>query len=72
PVIAEPPLEINPHDFRDPKVWKQGDVWYMVTGVSTLKKQLCDCRGWAVQKSRQGLPAPFHEPQELGICQLPC
>jgi beta-fructofuranosidase len=37
PVLAEPPPEIDPHDFRDPKVWKQGNIWYMVTGVSTRK-----------------------------------
>jgi len=34
PVLPDPPSGINPHDFRDPKVWKQGDIWYMVTGVT--------------------------------------
>ena len=34
PVLSDPPAGINPHDFRDPKVWKQGDIWYMVTGVT--------------------------------------
>ena len=34
PVLSDPPVGINPHDFRDPKVWKQGDIWYMVTGVT--------------------------------------
>ncbi|WP_026568404.1 glycoside hydrolase family 32 protein [Bacillus sp. UNC41MFS5] len=31
PVIAEPPSKGSPH-FRDPKVWKQEDKWYMVIG----------------------------------------
>ena len=34
PVLSDPPAGINPHDFRDPKVWKQGNIWYMVTGVT--------------------------------------
>ena len=34
-ILDEPPPEVIPHDFRDPKVWKQGDSWYMVTGAST-------------------------------------
>ena len=34
PILADPPSGINPHDFRDPKVWRQGDCWYMVTGVT--------------------------------------
>lgn len=31
PVISEPPKEGSPH-FRDPKVWKHDDKWYMVLG----------------------------------------
>jgi beta-fructofuranosidase len=31
PVITEPPSEGSPH-FRDPKVWKHEDKWYMVIG----------------------------------------
>ena len=34
-ILDEPPPEVIPHDLRDPKVWKQGDSWYMVTGAST-------------------------------------
>ncbi|MBF0289841.1 MAG: glycoside hydrolase family 32 protein [SAR324 cluster bacterium] len=34
PILSEPPKGINPHDFRDPKVWKHGKGWYMVTGVT--------------------------------------
>ena len=34
PILAEAPEGINPHDFRDPKVWKQGDFFFMVTGVT--------------------------------------
>ena len=33
PVIAEPPPGASEH-FRDPKVWRQGDGWYMVVGNS--------------------------------------
>lgn len=34
PVIAEPPAD-SIHHFRDPKVWKHEDKWYMVVGNST-------------------------------------
>ncbi|OWA35442.1 sucrose-6-phosphate hydrolase [Saccharibacillus sp. O16] len=34
PVIAEPPAD-SAHHFRDPKVWKHGDTWYMVLGNAT-------------------------------------
>lgn len=34
PVIAEPPADSSQH-FRDPKVWKHGDTWYMILGNST-------------------------------------
>ncbi|OLP66250.1 Sucrose-6-phosphate hydrolase [Bacillus pumilus] len=34
PVIAEPPADSSRH-FRDPKVWKHNDVWYMILGNST-------------------------------------
>jgi beta-fructofuranosidase len=33
PVVKEPPQE-GSADFRDPKVWKHGDSWYMVVGSS--------------------------------------
>ncbi|MBZ5753124.1 glycoside hydrolase family 32 protein [Metabacillus rhizolycopersici] len=31
PIISEPPKDGSPH-FRDPKVWKRNDKWYMVLG----------------------------------------
>ncbi|SFQ86190.1 sucrose-6-phosphate hydrolase [Priestia endophytica DSM 13796] len=34
PVISKPPTDSN-HHFRDPKVWKNKDNWYMVVGNST-------------------------------------
>lgn len=34
PVIAEPPSD-SQHHFRDPKVWKHNDFWYMIVGNST-------------------------------------
>ncbi|AOH55005.1 sucrose-6-phosphate hydrolase [Peribacillus muralis] len=37
PVIPEPPADSNTH-FRDPKVWKHKDSWYMVIGNSTEDK----------------------------------
>ncbi|WNS77913.1 sucrose-6-phosphate hydrolase [Domibacillus sp. DTU_2020_1001157_1_SI_ALB_TIR_016] len=36
PVIAHPP-EGASHDFRDPKVWKHQDKWYMVIGSQKNK-----------------------------------
>ncbi|SDJ32513.1 glycoside hydrolase family 32 protein [Salimicrobium halophilum] len=33
-VLIEKPEGITPH-FRDPKVWKEGDTWYMVVGAQT-------------------------------------
>jgi len=32
PVVARPPAEAS-DDFRDPKVWKRGDDWYMLVGT---------------------------------------
>jgi beta-fructofuranosidase len=37
PVIAEPPKD-SAHHFRDPKVWKHHDTWYMVVGNATKEK----------------------------------
>lgn len=37
PVIAEPPAD-SMHHFRDPKVWKHNDTWYMVLGNATKDK----------------------------------
>jgi beta-fructofuranosidase len=34
PVITTPPVDSS-HHFRDPKVWKHKDRWYMVVGNST-------------------------------------
>ena len=34
PVIPKPPTDSS-HHFRDPKVWKHKDSWYMVVGNST-------------------------------------
>lgn len=36
PVIAEPPAD-SAHHFRDPKVWKVGENWYMVVGNASNK-----------------------------------
>ncbi len=38
PVIAEPPADSS-HHFRDPKVWKHEDFWYMILGNSTKKQE---------------------------------
>jgi beta-fructofuranosidase len=37
PVIAHPP-EDSSHHFRDPKVWKHKDSWYMVVGNATKEE----------------------------------
>ncbi|UZW14879.1 sucrose-6-phosphate hydrolase [Clostridium pasteurianum] len=38
PVIYNQPEGYTRH-FRDPKVWKYGDMWYMVIGTQTVKEQ---------------------------------
>lgn len=30
PVLAKPPEGVRPLDFRDPWVWREGELWYMV------------------------------------------
>ncbi|WP_340371586.1 sucrose-6-phosphate hydrolase [Peribacillus sp. FSL E2-0218] len=37
PVIDHPPAD-SAHHFRDPKVWKHDDTWYMVLGNATQDK----------------------------------
>jgi beta-fructofuranosidase len=37
PIISEPPTD-GSEDFRDPKVWKYEESWYMVVGSSKNKK----------------------------------
>jgi beta-fructofuranosidase len=34
PIISSPPKGMNPRDFRDPKVFKHDNLWYMVTGTT--------------------------------------
>ncbi len=34
PIIAEPPPGFDSENFRDPKVWKSGEHYYMVCGAS--------------------------------------
>ena len=38
-MIIDCPLDKVNHHFRDPKVWKTGDVWYMTFGVSSADKR---------------------------------
>jgi sucrose-6-phosphate hydrolase len=39
PVISQPPKDgEGTDDFRDPKVWKHGDSWYMMAGTQKEKK----------------------------------
>ena len=42
PIIPKAPEGTNPHDFRDPKVWKHGDWYYMVTGGTRGVSALLD------------------------------
>lgn len=37
PIIAEPPAD-SAHHFRDPKVWKYHDTWYMILGNATKEQ----------------------------------
>jgi beta-fructofuranosidase len=53
PVIASPPPEFAPADFRDPKVWRAGDRWWLVAGTKrdgkgqALLYESGDLRTWA-------------------------
>jgi len=38
PVIAAPP-EDSTHHYRDPKVWKHEDTWYMILGNQSIEEQ---------------------------------
>lgn len=38
PVIEKPPKGYTKH-FRDPKIWKRNNIWYMVIGAQTIDKQ---------------------------------
>lgn len=38
PVIIAPP-EDSTHHFRDPKVWKHEDYWYMILGNQSIEEQ---------------------------------
>ncbi len=42
PIISAAPEGTNPHDFRDPKVWKHEDYYYMVTGGTEGVSALLD------------------------------
>lgn len=37
-MIIDCPTDKVDHHFRDPKVWKMGDTWYMTFGVSSKEK----------------------------------
>ena len=38
-MIIDCPTEQVDHHYRDPKVWKTGDTWYMTFGVSSAEKR---------------------------------
>ena len=38
-MIIDCPTEEVDHHYRDPKVWKTGDTWYMTFGVSSAEKR---------------------------------
>ena len=38
-MIIDCPLDKVDHHYRDPKVWKTGDKWYMTFGVSSAEKR---------------------------------
>lgn len=38
-MIIDCPTDEVDHHFRDPKVWKTGDLWYMTFGVSSKEKR---------------------------------
>ena len=38
-MIIDCPTDQVDHHYRDPKVWKTGDTWYMIFGVSSAEKR---------------------------------
>ena len=38
-MIIDCPTDKVDHHYRDPKVWKTGDTWYMTFGVSSADKR---------------------------------
>ena len=52
PVIPAPPAQGNPADFRDPKVWRHDDAWWMAVGSrdgergNVLLHRSDDLRAW--------------------------
>ena len=38
-MIIDCPTDKVDHHYRDPKVWKTGDIWYMTFGVSSADKR---------------------------------
>lgn len=37
PVVQGPPKHFSRVDFRDPYLWKEGDVWYMIIGFGVVE-----------------------------------
>lgn len=56
PIIPSPPA-VGSRDFRDPKVWKHGDVWYMVVASckdgcgKALLYRSADLKCWSFWKT---------------------
>jgi len=60
PVIDGPPQGYTKH-FRDPKIWKRGNIWYMVIGAQTKDEQgrvllytSIDLKKWEYKKEIAG------------------
>ncbi len=40
PVVKGPPKQYSRKDFRDPYIWKEKDVWYMIIGYGLVEKEV--------------------------------
>jgi beta-fructofuranosidase len=40
PVVKGPPKQYQRRDFRDPYIWKEKDVWYMIIGYGLVEKEV--------------------------------
>ncbi|WP_164905457.1 GH32 C-terminal domain-containing protein [Flavobacterium sufflavum] len=40
PVVKGPPKQYKRRDFRDPYIWKEKDVWYMIVGYGLIENDV--------------------------------
>ena len=40
PLVQGPPKQFSRIDFRDPYLWKEGDIWYMIVGFGLVENEV--------------------------------